>query len=157
MSIAVVRTLQLPAKDHLYQLDPDSSDLDFRLASTCIFASRCDNASFHLICKGLGTDIIDCHGYSVEECLLASLCHHYHFPCQLKYSSPKMLASLEREDKQLLNSLICETIREDIVVKINCHLYGKRYSTVITTIFTFGSQTKALHHIRRSIWSHNTL
>lgn len=122
------REITLPNSDHhLHQLDPDSSDIDFCLASRCIFANCCDSASFHLICKGLGIDILDCQGYSVDECLLASLCRHYHYPCQLKYSSPKRLASLKREDKELLNSLICETIREDVVMEMNSQLFGRRH------------------------------
>lgn len=122
------REITLPnSGDKLHQLDPDSSDLDFRLASSCIFANRWDSASFHLICKGLGIEVIDCDQYLVDECLLASLCSHYHFPCQFKISLPKSLSSLTTEDKQLLNSLICETIKEDIVLEMNSHLYGKRH------------------------------
>jgi hypothetical protein len=123
------REITLPNSDHhLYQLDPDSSDIDFSLASRCIFANSCDSASFHLICKGLGVEILDdCPGYSVYECLLASLCRHYHYPCQLKYSSPRRLGSLKSEDKELLNNLICETIREDIVMEMKCQLFGRRH------------------------------
>lgn len=128
--IALCHAMQIKLPNsqvHLDPLDKHSSDLDFGFASTCILDSNCDNVSFHLICKGLQIDILDCQGYSDDECLLASICQHYHFPCQLKYSRPKNFASLQKADIDMFNHLACESIWKDIVLQLESQLFGKRH------------------------------
>ena len=128
ISLCHAMQIKLPnSQVNLDTLDKDSSDLDFGFASTCILESICDNVSFHLICKGLHIDILDCQGYSDDECLLASICKHYHFPCQLQYSIPQNLASLQKADIDMLNHLTCEAIRKDIVLQLDSQLFGKRH------------------------------
>lgn len=122
-----VREIKLPrCEDNLSPLDLESPNLDFKHASRCIIGKKCDDPSLHIICMGLGIKILRHDDYSVRECMLASLCHFYLFPCEFKLDS-SYLALLRKQEKQVINNLLCETIREDIVLELSSTFCGTRH------------------------------
>jgi hypothetical protein len=124
----------------LTPLDCNEQGLEFHHACLCLNENRCDRASLHMICIGLGVPIIDghvinnnCDKESIRdspsvEILIASLCQHYFFPCKLMSTFPHdNLHSILPDDQILMNSLICETFKSEIVTELQSHLKMKRH------------------------------
>lgn len=135
------REITLPNCDmKLIPLDCIEGALEFHQASLCLNENRCDRASLHMICTGLGVPIIvghvinnNCDNESISdspsaETLIASLCWQYYFPCKLMSTFPHYnMQSISPDDQVKMNSLICETFKSEIVVELPSHLKTKRH------------------------------
>jgi hypothetical protein len=121
-------TIKLPnVSENLVALQcSDDHSYEFNYASQCISEKRCDHVSLAMICTGLDVEILDSHNASTEERYLASLCHHYYFPCQLLSTAPN-ISSIPSTDQDILNALYLKTFESEIVFEMKSHLSNRKH------------------------------
>ena len=123
------RELELHNDGHfLRPLDSNGQNSSFQYACKCLNENYSDAISLQKICYGLGVTILDCSGPVTGEILIASLCHHYFFPCQLMSSYPNAIPnSNSTEHGRILNNLIHETFKSEIVIVMKSHVPYKSH------------------------------
>ena len=121
------REIQLKREsNYLTKLDCTSQNHSFKHASKCLKENHSDLTSLQVICNGLDVTVIKYSGPVSPEMLIASLCKHYLFPCQLISSFPHgILDFISMKHSQQMNKLIYETYNSEIPLEMKSHIPSK--------------------------------
>ena len=148
INLCHTRSIKLPnLSENLVSLQNSvDNSFEFNYATQCINEKRCDQASLPVICSGLDVEILNSHHASTEEIYLASLCNHYLFPCQL-LTTPPNISSISRINQDILNDLLCETFKREMVFEMKSHLFNRKH------YYRFQEDAHLWIHVKESLIS----
>jgi len=148
INLCHTKSIKLPnSSENLVSLQNSvDNSFEFNYATRCINEKLCDQASLAVICSGLDVEILSSHHASTEEIYLASLCNHYFFPCQL-LSTPPNISSISPKYQVILNDLLCETFKREVVFEMKSHLLNRKH------YYRFQEDAHIWIHVKESLIS----